>query len=207
MKTINVKVSERKDLGKKASKKLRKSSNIPCVLYGGEKLLHFYAHENDFRHLVYTPNVFVVEFDMEGTVVTAILKDIQFHPVTDKIIHIDFLEVSDDKAFVLSVPVRLEGFAKGVQEGGKLALEARRLRVKGLKKDFIEEIVLDVTELTLGKSIKVNDIQLNNLEIVEPAFRSVASVKVTRQAKDAEAETAEGAEGAEAAATEEKAAE
>ena len=120
MKTLAISVKERENVGKTNSRALRNQGNVPCVLYGGEKQVAFYAHENDFRKLVYTPEVFVVELDVNGKKVNAIMQDIQFHPVTDKILHIDFLEVFNDKPITVSIPVILNGVAIGVRNGGKL---------------------------------------------------------------------------------------
>ncbi len=194
MKSIEINAKLREKLGKKDSNKLRKSDNIPCVLYGTEKNIHFYAVASDFRHLIYTSDAKYAKIMLDGQQHNAIVKDIQFHPVSDKIIHIDFLNIYDDKPITVSIPVRLEGFAKGVQDGGKLYQDARRLKIKGLLKDFIEEIVIDVTPLTIGKSVKVSDLKLNNLTVVEMPNKNVASVKVTRVVK--EAETTEGTEAA-----------
>jgi large subunit ribosomal protein L25 len=196
MKSIEISAKLREKVGKKESNKLRKSDMIPCVLYGTEKNIHFSAEASQFRHLIYTSNVTYAKINIDGQEHKAIVQDIQFHPVSDKIIHVDFLNIYDDKPITVSVPVRLEGFAKGVQEGGKLYQDVRRLRVKGLLKDFIEEIVIDVTPLVIGKSVKVSDLKYKNLEVVEPANKNVASVKVTRVVKEAEAEVAEGTEGA-----------
>ena len=197
MKSIEISAKLREKVGKKESNKLRKSDMIPCVLYGTEKNIHFSAEASQFRHLIYTSNVAYAKINIDGQEHKAIVQDIQFHPVSDKIIHIDFLNIYDDKPITVSVPVRLEGFAKGVQEGGKLYQDVRRLRIKGLLKDFIEEIVIDVTPLVIGKAVKVSDLKFNNLTIIEPANKNVASCKVTRVVKEAEAEVAEGAEGAE----------
>ena len=120
MKTLAISVKERKNVGKSNTRALRNQGNVPCVLYGGEKQVTFYAHENDFRKIVYTPDVFVVELNIDGTKTRAIMQDIQFHPVTDKILHIDFLEVFDNKPITVSVPVILNGIAIGVKDGGNL---------------------------------------------------------------------------------------
>jgi len=171
-------------------------------LYGTEKNIHFSAPESDFRKLVYTPDVYYTKINIDGTEHKAILKDIQFHPVSDKILHIDFLNITEDKPITMSVPVRVKGFAKGVQDGGKLAQDMHRILLKGLLNDFIEEVVIDVTELTIGKSIKVSDLILDKLTAVELPSKAVASVRVTRVVKETEGT----AEGEAAAATAEGAA-
>ena len=198
MKEIEINAKVRENLGKKASRALRKLELVPCVLYGTEKNIHFSASEKEFKKLVYTPNLYYAKLMLDGKEYKAILKDIQFHPVSDKIIHIDFQNIIENKPITVPVPVKVEGFAKGVQEGGKLYVDAHRLKVKGFFKDIVEEIVVNVTELTIGKSIKVADLKLNNLVVVEPSNKTVASVRITRIAKEAEvaAETVETAEGA-----------
>jgi len=136
MKTIELKAAVRQAVGKKDAKKLRVAKQIPCVLYGGETNVHFSGDEKEFSKIVYTPDVYLVDMDVEGKIYKALMLDIQFHPVTDKILHIDFLQVYDDKPIVAKIPVLLEGFAKGVKAGGKLSLMNRALKVKGLHKDL-----------------------------------------------------------------------
>jgi large subunit ribosomal protein L25 len=204
MKAIVINAKLREKTGKKESNKLRKSEMIPCVLYGIENNIHFSAPESDFRHLVYTSDVVYAQIKTEENEYKAVMKDIQFHPVSDKILHVDFLNIHDDKPIVVSVPVKIEGFAKGVQDGGKLTQDVRRLKVKGLINDFINEILLDVTNLGIGKAIKVSDINLNNLEIVEMPNKSVVSVKVTRVAKETTETPASGATATAAPAVEAK---
>lgn len=184
MKSIEINAKLREKLGKKASNDLRKSESIPCVLYGSEKNVHFYAEASQFRKLVYTPDVYFAKLNIDGTEHKAILKDIQFHPVSDKILHIDFLNITEDKPITLSVPVRVTGFAKGVQDGGKLDQDMHRINLKGLLKDFVEEVVVDVTELTIGKSVKISDLKLDKLNAVELPSKSVVAVRVTRVVKE-----------------------
>ncbi|MBI5541907.1 MAG: 50S ribosomal protein L25/general stress protein Ctc [Bacteroidia bacterium] len=201
MKAIEISAKLRENVGKKSAKLLRREQAIPCVLYGTEKNIHFSAIESEFRHLIYTPDVHYAKINIDGTEHKAIVKDIQFHPVSDKILHIDFLNIYEDKPITVSIPVKLSGFAKGVQDGGKLYQDARRLQVTGLLKHFIEVIEIDVTELKIASSIRVSDIKLDNLTISEASHKNVASVRVTRAAKEAEAVPgAPAAEGAPAAA-------
>lgn len=196
MKTLEIKVQERKEVGKKASKELRKNDFIPCVIYGGENVLHFTAHENDFRHLIFTPNSYVVKLVFEDKELMAIIKDIQFHPVTDKTLAIDFYQVFEDKKVNIALPVRLEGFAEGVKAGGQLQLESRKLKVRGLYKDMPDEIVIDVTPVQLGQSLKVKDLSIDGIEFAELDNTVVLSVKLTRSARSAsEEEGEEGEEG------------
>ena len=132
MKTLAISVKARPQVGKSSTRALRNQGNVPCVLYGGEKQVTFYAHENDFRKLVYTPDTFLVELDIEGSKTKAVMQDIQFHPVTDKILHIDFLEVFDNKPVTVSLPVILQGIALGVRNGGNLLFRRPKIITKGL---------------------------------------------------------------------------
>ena len=190
MKTFELKGSVRADLGKKASKAERVSENVPCVLYGGANNVHFTATASDLRKLIYSPDVFVVQLDIDGQKCNSIMKALQFHPVTDKVLHIDFLQVTEDKPVVVEIPVKLEGLAEGVKAGGKLALEMRKLKVKGLYNKIPENIVIDVTSLGLGKSIQVGNVTAENLEILNAKNAVVAQVKLTRAARGAAASAA-----------------
>ena len=187
MKSFELKGTVRTDLGKKASKAERVSDNIPCGLYGGKDNVHFTTTVSDVRKLVYSPDVFIVNLDIDGTKTKAIMKALQFHPVTDKVLHLDFLKLTDDKPVVVEIPVKLEGLAEGVKAGGKLALEMRKLKVKGLYAQIPENIVIDVTALGLGKSIQVGAISVENLDILNAKNAVVAQVKLTRAARGAAA--------------------
>jgi large subunit ribosomal protein L25 len=212
MKTIGIKGSVRQSIGKKSTKELRKNGMVPCVLYGGEEVIHFQAEESEFRKIIYTPKVFLLDIDVDGTVYKGILQDIQFHPVVEQILHIDFLKISDDKHVKIDIPVRTEGYAKGIQQGGALKLNLRTLRVKALAKDLPDEIVVDVTELALGQSTRVSDVSIEGIELLNTPSVPVATVSITRAARAAKAggdgdqsEPLEGAEEAEGdEATEEK---
>ena len=187
MKTFDLKGTVRADLGKKASKAERVAENVPCVLYGGKENIHFTTTVSDIRKLVYSPEVFVVDLDIDGKKTKAVMKALQFHPVSDKVLHIDFLQLTEDKPVIVELPVKLEGLAEGVKAGGKLALEMRKLKVKGLYKLIPENIVIDVTELGLGKSIQVAKVSVPNLEILNAKNAVVAQVKLTRAARGAAA--------------------
>ncbi len=187
MKTFELKGTLRKELGKKATKADRASENVPCVLYGGSENVHFTTIERDLRKLIYTPEVFVVNLDIDGKITKAIMKELQFHPVSDRILHIDFLQINEVKPVVVELPVKLEGLAEGVKAGGKLSLEMRKLKVKGLYTDIPENIVVDVTSLNLGKSIQVGKINIPKLEILNAKIAVVAQVKLTRAARGAAA--------------------
>lgn len=182
MESISVSAKARVDMGKKEAKALRSANQVPCVIYGGEKSIHFSASVNAFRNLVYTPNVYKVEIDVEGTVYTAILKDIQFHPVTDRILHIDFLELVEGKAVTMQVPVIVSGSARGVMAGGKLRKNMRKLAVRATSENLPSSIDLDVTELRIGDSIRVRDIETKNFDILNPGSAVIAGVKMARGA-------------------------
>lgn len=190
MKTFELKGTLRTNLGKKATKADRVVDNVPCVLYGGAENTHFTTTVSDIRKLIYTPEVYVVNLDIDGKKTKAIMKALQFHPVSDKVLHIDFLQLSEDKPVVIELPVKLEGLAEGVKAGGKLSLEMRKLKVKGLYTQFPENIVIDVTALGLGKSIQVGKVSLDNLEILNNKNSVVAQVKLTRAARGAAATAA-----------------
>ncbi len=190
MKVYELKGVVRPDLGKKATKAVRVSDNVPCVLYGGAENVHFTATVSDLRKLIYTPDVYLVNLDVEGKKCTAIMKMLQFHPVSDKVLHIDFLEVTADKPVIMEIPVQLNGLAEGVKAGGKLALEMRKLRVKGLYTDFPEKINVDVSELGLGKTIQVGAMKADNLEFLNAKNAVVCQVRLTRAARGAAAAAA-----------------
>ncbi|MDR2824799.1 MAG: 50S ribosomal protein L25/general stress protein Ctc [Prevotellaceae bacterium] len=190
MKSFNLQGKVRKEVGKKATKEARNTANVPCVLYGGEKNVHFTATEGDLRKLVYSPEVFVVHLNIDGAKTHAIMKEIQFHPVTDCILHIDFLEVTENKLVVVELPVKLTGLAEGVRAGGKLSLEIRKLRVKGIYTKIPENITIDVTDIALGKSIQVGQVSAPELEIMNAKNAVVAQVKLTRAARGAAASAA-----------------
>jgi len=208
MKTLAISVKERQNVGKTNTRALRNQGNVPCVLYGGEKQVTFYAHENDFRKLVYTPDTFIVELSIDGTVTKAIMQDIQFHPVTDKILHIDFLEIFDNKAITVSIPVVLSGTAIGVKNGGNLMFRRSKIITKGLVANLPNSIELDIEHLNIGMFIYIKDITIEGCELVAPGNSVVVGVKTARTVVEEEEvaeEVAEGdapAEGAEAPAAE-----
>ena len=185
MKTLELKGSLRTDLGKKATKALRKEEMVPCELYGGGENMHFAVNEGDLNKLLFTPETYVVKFDIEGKEFTCVMREVQFHPVNDKPIHADFYQVFEDKAFDVELPIKIEGFAKGVQAGGKLAVGLRKLKVKGLMKDLPENLPIDVTELGLGKSTQVRELTYGNLELLNAKNAVVVQVKLTRAARAA----------------------
>lgn len=207
MKKLSIKVQERKELGKKFSKHLRAQDNVPCVMYGGEEVIHFYAHANDFRKLIYTDQVYLVELDIEGKLLNAVLKEIQFHPVTDSILHIDFVQVIEGKPSVVSLPVKLNGTSEGILAGGKLRQRRRTLKVKGLVENMPEVLDIDITKLNIGDVTKVGDLEYANLEILDPAQAMVVGIVSSRLASKGMEVVDETAEGEEGEATEEAAGE
>lgn len=199
MKSIEIKGSLRTETGKKATRDLRKNNSVPCVLYGLNKdengnqvATHFTVTNDGLRNLVYTPHIYVVDLNIDGKIVTAIMKDIQFHPVTDNILHVDFLQIDESNPIVMEVPVKLEGLAEGVKAGGKLALQVRKLRVKALYNLIPERLVIDVTNLGLGKTIKVGELNYEGLQILNAKEAVVCAVKLTRAARGAQAAAATG---------------
>ena len=197
MKTLAINVKERGNVGKTNTRALRNQGNVPCVLYGGEKQVTFYAHENDFRKLVYTPDTFVVELSIDGTVTKAIMQDIQFHPVTDKILHIDFLEIFDNKAITVSIPVNLNGTAIGVKNGGNLMFRRSKIITKGLVANLPNSIELNIEHLNIGMFTYIKDITVEGCELIAPGNSVVVGVKTARAVieEEVEEEVEEGAEG------------
>ena len=199
MKTIQIKGTARTTSGKKAAKAMRKEGLIPCNLYGEKKdekglpvAQSFTATFDELRKLIYTPNIYTVELDIDGAQHLAVLKEAQFHAVSDNLLHVDFYEITDQKPIVMEVPIKLNGLAEGVKAGGKLAASVRKLKVKAAHTAIPEVLNIDVTTLGLGKTIKVADLSFEGLELVTSPSVVVCQVKVTRNAKAAAEE--EGAE-------------
>ena len=199
MKSIAINGSLRTEIGKKATKSVRKADAVPCVLYGAQKdangnqvATHFTVTNDELRNLVYTPHIYVVDLTIDGKTVNAIMKDIQFHPVTDKILHVDFYQIDEAKPIVMEVPVKLEGLAEGVKAGGKLALQVRKLKVKALYSAIPERLIVDVTNLGLGKTIKVGELSYEGLQLLNAKEAVVCAVKLTRAARGAQAAAASG---------------
>ncbi|MBT5858417.1 MAG: 50S ribosomal protein L25/general stress protein Ctc [Flavobacteriales bacterium] len=203
MKTLAISVKSRENVGKSNTRALRNQGNVPCVLYGGEKQVTFYAHENDFRKLVYTSDTFVVELDIDGSKVKAIMQDIQFHPVTDKILHIDFLEVIEGKPVTVSLPVILEGVAAGVRNGGNLMFRRPKIITKGLVTNLPDAITLNIEHLKIGMFTYIKDIVIEGCEFIAPSNSVIVGVKTARaaieeeEAEEEEEEEDEGTEGVE----------
>ncbi len=186
MKKIELKGSLRTEIGKKATKALRNEEKVPAVLYGGKEIKHFTIEEKQLKALVYTPNVYIVSLDIDGEKVEAITQDLQFHPVSDKILHIDFLQIFEEKPVVIEIPVKLNGFAEGVKAGGRLSLEQRKLRVKGLPANLPDTLNINIDHLKLGQSVQVGALEFENLELLNAKNSVVAAVKLTRAARAAQ---------------------
>ena len=200
MKSITIKGSERESVGKKATKALRNAGKVPCVVYGGEKPLHFSADELVFRNLVYTPNAHTVVIDLEnGDKIDAVMQDIQFHPVTDRIIHIDFYQLFKDKEVTMEIPVRLEGNSPGVRNGGRLLFRKRTLTIKALPDHLPDFFNVDISKLKIGDNINVESLLNDDFTILHPESTVVVQVKTARAAIVVEEEDAEGEEGVEGA--------
>lgn len=196
MKTLEIIGYNRANLGKKSSKDLRREGNVPCVMYGGEKQVHFYAPMILFRELVYTPNVHKVLLNVEGEQFECILQDIQFHPVSEMILHADFLQIFGDKAIKMEVPVKYVGNSPGVIAGGRLVSKLKKIKVSALPGKMPDFIEVDISELQLGKSIKVGELNITEFEVLNSDRSPVASVELTRaqrgkQSAEGEDETEE----------------
>lgn len=189
MKTFELKGEIRDDFGRKAARSYRAEGLIPCVVYGGngQENLNFVVKAGDVRNLIYTPEVFLVNLNLDKKKIQGILKELQFHPVKEEILHIDFLHVAEDKPVIIEVPVRLTGLAAGVRAGGKLSLDQRKLKVKALPAKLPEELVVNVEKLELGKSIQVGELNFEGLEILNSKDAVVARVQLTRAARGAAA--------------------
>jgi large subunit ribosomal protein L25 len=189
MKVFSLSGALRNDLGKKATKAIRKEGIVPAVIYGGDSKtsIHFGVKASDVRKLIYTPEIFLVDLTIEGTSYKAILKDLQFHPVSDELLHIDFLQVFEQNPIVIEVPVVLDGLAEGVKAGGKLSLDIRKLKVKALYDAVPEKLHINVAELGLGKSIQVGELHFEGLELLNAKNAVVARVQLTRAARGAAA--------------------
>ncbi|MFD2248141.1 50S ribosomal protein L25/general stress protein Ctc [Pontibacter ruber] len=192
MKTLEIIGFKRANLGKAQTKELRNESYVPGVLYGGAEQVHFYAPAILFRDLVYSPEVYEVDLNIEGTHYRAVLQDIQFHPVNEMLLHVDFLELNDEKTVKLDIPVKFVGNSPGVMAGGKLVTKLRKLKVKALPANLPDAIEVDISDLELGKSIKVSKIKKGDYEILTSGNAPVATVTIPRALKSAQMEEARG---------------
>lgn len=208
MKSITINGSKRESVGKKSTKALRNAGQVPCVLYGGEQPLHFSAEELSFKHLVYTPDVHTVEIKLEGgDTFNAVLQDIQFHPVTDAILHIDFYQIFEDKEISMEIPVHTTGVARGVKNGGVLRFNLRRMKVKGLPGNLPDFIEADITSLKIGNKLYVTALASDDYKIMHPDNTVVCQVRTSRNVIADTEDEEEGAEAPAEAAADETAAE
>lgn len=212
MKSISMSGSIRKNVGGKATKELRATGMVPCVMYGAADPIHFEIDARQFKKLVYTPNVYVVDMNIDGAEYKVFLKEAQFHPVSDAILHADFFLPAEGQKFEMKIPVKLTGASKGVLNGGRLALMYRKLRVKGDVNSFPDFVEIDITELKIGMGVRISELSIPSCELIDSANNYVVSVKTSRAALDEEEEeeteaaTAEG-DAAEGEASTEAAAE
>lgn len=218
MKSLKVTGQKRENLGKKDAKKLRGKEMVPGVLYGKDKVIHLAVPFSELRQLIYTPNVYLIDLELDGEMFKAMVQDIQWHPVEEKALHIDFLKIDEDKPLKIDIPINLIGMAKGTRAGGRLRSNLRKLRVQALAADLPDSIDIDITKLGIGDSIKIEDLKYENLKFLDLKSSMIVSVISSRAALAAmalpedeeeeeageEGETSESAEGSEAAETSEQ---
>ena len=180
MKSVSLSGSRRENVGKKDAKKHRRDGKIPCVLYGGNEQIHFAVDDKAFSKLLFTPEVNLIRVNIDGSEYETIIQDVQYHPVTDRTLHVDFLQIHPDKPVTIGIPVNFSGTPKGVLKGGKLIRKARKLKVKALAKDLPDTIEIDITELEIGDSVKVSDITRDNVMFLDPATNVIVGVRTAR---------------------------
>ncbi len=180
MKKIKLSGSVRQNVGKAESAELRAEGKIPCVLYGGDSQIHFWAHGFYFRDIIYTPETSIIQVEVEGKSYDTVVQEVQFHPVSDALLHVDFLQLFEDKPIKLSMPIKYTGNSAGVKAGGKFVPRLKRLNVRALPKDLPEFLEVDITHLEMGKAIKVREISFPNVTILEAAANPICTVTVPR---------------------------
>ena len=188
MKSFAISGSRRENVGKRDAKELRYEGKVPAVLYGGDNQIHFAVSAADLKGLVYTPDVHFVDIDVEGTKAQAVLQDIQFHPLTELILHVDFLRINESKPFVMEIPIKLTGTSPGVKMGGKLIQKLRKLRVKAFAKDMPQHVEVGIEVLELGKSVRVGDLNFDKFQVINNSDDTIVSVVMSRALKQAEQE-------------------
>ncbi len=194
MNSVAITAQKREQLGTKFSKELRRAGNVPCVVYGGESPVHFYAAAADFRKVIYTPNVYKIDVELDGTTIPCVIQDIQFHPVSDEVLHIDFIQLIEGKPVTIEVPVRLLGNARGVRNGGKMKRVLRKLKVKATPDNLPDAIEHDITNLRIGQSVRVSDLTTSGFDIVNSPSAVLVSIKTSRLAVDEDEDEEEGSE-------------
>ncbi len=190
MKTIQINATARNEYGKKVAKHLRKEGKVPCVVYGLGEHMDITVSEDELRKLIYTPHIYIVELNIDGKIYPTVLKDAQYHPVKDNVLHVDFLRINEEKPVEIEIPVVLDGLAEGVRAGGKMNLRMRKLKVKGIFTSIPERLHIDVTKLGLGKSIQVGELSFEGLELTNAKESVVCAVQLTRAARGAQAAAA-----------------
>jgi large subunit ribosomal protein L25 len=193
MKSVSISGSPRVNVGKKDAKAIRNKNMVPCVLYGGKEQIFFTTSEDSFKNIVYTPEICTVKIQVDGKEFNSIMQDIQFHPVSDKILHVDFLEIFDNKPITMHVPLKVTGTAPGIIKGGKLLMKIKKLKVKALPKYVPDTITIDISKLDIGDSIRVNEVAAENITILDAPNNIIATCRVTRvvvEEKPAETEAA-----------------
>ena len=192
MKTVSMSGSPRANVGKKDAKALRNADLVPCVIYGGKEQIHFSTPETSFKHIIFTPDVCFIEVDLDGKKYLTVLQDIQYHKVSDRILHADLFELHEDKPITLPIPVVYTGSSPGVLQGGKLVKSTRKIRIKALPKDMPETVTIDLSNLQIGDMVKVAALEAKDFTIVEHPSTTICIVKTTRNvaAAEATAETA-----------------
>ncbi len=197
MKTIAIEGTLRDDLGTKSAKQLRREESVPCVIYGGKENIHFSTSNRNFKELLYTPMAHLVEITLGDKVYKAVIRDAQFHPVSDEILHVDFLETTPNKPFTVQVPINLIGNAKGVRNGGRMKVNLRKLRVKATEESLPEQINIDIENLRIGEAIRVEDVPTEGYVIDHEPQRTILTIQTARNAIVDDVEDEEGEEGAE----------
>jgi len=195
MKTVSLSGSLRENVGKKDAKAVRNAGKVPCVLYGGKEQVHFTADIAAFKPIIFTPESYLVNLEIDGKKYHAILQDVQYHPLSDNLLHADFLMVQDSKPLTVSLPVKIKGAAPGVLKGGKLKVKLTKIKLKGLVKDIPEFIEINVSKLDIGMSVKVRDLSIDNITLLSPGSAVITDVKTARGAGADEEEEGEGEEG------------
>jgi len=190
MKTITIEGQIRTEFGKTATRQLRSEDKVPAVIYGGAKEINFSAPASAFKNVVYTPDFMLTEVKLDGSSYRCVLKDLQFDKVTDKLIHIDFLELVENKKVTVNIPIKFTGTPAGVKEGGKLVVKIKSLKVKTLPAHWLENIEMDLSELKLNENVRVSDVKVDNMEILNSPRIPIASVTMTRQLKQEEGKAA-----------------
>ena len=182
MQVIELQGQTRESIGKHETKLIRINGNIPCVLYGGKENIHFTIQKIPFNKVIITPNVYIIKLTIDGKEVNAIVKDLQFHPVSDDVLHVDFQQVFEDKPFSIKLPIKIVGVSDGVKQGGKLQIKMRKIKVNGLLKHMPNVIDIDISHLNIGNSVKIDSLKVANLTFEEPKNAVVCSVNLTRSA-------------------------